>query len=335
MKGLNGKTPMRIAPRRWLETLLLSLAALLIAQGAWAQCQSFSDVVQTEQAALGLAANASEAERSAARERLSRRLDLLAALYPDAEEGDGSVMGAYIASRRTLLLLHDNFGPTAAREFVGAPGFNSTLDILTGPEGEAACETSARAPGAAEGEDDAAAGGGFGPRTQRAGGQPLQPIGRIQVNFDNIETIGPMTFFGGLTLVAMLILASFIFRKERRYACFEPVRMRISGAEVEGVAVNISRSGAKLRSDVSVRRGQGVRIRLAGAVYPATVRWARDGLFGVEFGEKMRVGDFSRFLRRAEEGAGMAEMEWRPPEETDEPDRSPGVTGKAAAQGIV
>lgn len=287
----------------------LAAAFCLAAAGAGAECANLGDILGAEQAARAYA----EAPGPAARARLFARLDALTAAHDGAEGHGTTTVGLFIATRRMLPVVTETAGAAAASAYVADPAYARPLDILTAAGTSGVCGALASADADAAAPVDAARGAAAGD----ANPQAPAPVAALPFDLENLAAPDLRYLLGLALLIAVALLAP-RGRRERRFVVYHPAEVRTEAGARNAHVLDISRSGAKLRMAGGAANGQLLDLRLGDDAHWAEVRWTRDDMFGVLFGERLPRADFRRFLRRAREGAGVA------------PAGAPGTAGRRA-----
>ena len=97
-------------------------------------------------------------------------------------------------------------------------------------------------------------------------------------------------------------------RRARRFACCEPATLKWTGGGEDVLVIDISRFGARVRSDIELWGGEPVQLTIGDHSMGAVVVWRGNGNFGVEFNAALARSSFKEIRRRAATGAGIAEL---------------------------
>jgi hypothetical protein len=131
---------------------------------------------------------------------------------------------------------------------------------------------------------------------------------------DSMPLILARVTVSGLAIINFLILWLFVRqdsngvqrRRMRRHAIFLPVE--VDGKKVKGLINDLSLGGCRINSDLAVRQGQylPLRLHLPGQGSPlvierAAVRWVREKDFGLQFmfipsSERARLGELLEWV---------------------------------------
>jgi hypothetical protein len=85
-------------------------------------------------------------------------------------------------------------------------------------------------------------------------------------------------------------------RSAPRHKIFEPTRLHLAEGEVRAHLINVSLSGALVHAQSAPRRGESVRIEIAGTTVAGQVRWADGPRFGLAFAQPLNPLLLGRLL---------------------------------------